>query len=229
MRDRARPASRRGPRAGRAVARSAVLVALGLALGACDGGEEAPTAAAARGRVFTEADLERIALGPADAPPGMEVFLGPIEGQSALPPFFSSDVEVATIDPDFGLRDARAVVFVRTRAGPDSYVGSLAVLFEDGETAAAAFQVFLEDRKRGGNAAESLAPALADQPAVEEPAAGFGGGIVLKGPLLYFALGPQASTVYLWRVGNLVLLVEGDDVVSDAVREAAELMNSRAA
>lgn len=180
-----------------------------------------PTTEPPASRDYTAADLEAI-VHPADDPPqgtehvetaqGEEAAIAPIED------FASAEDKQGVAQ---GLEDARANLFV----DPDlaRFVGSWAALYEEADAASAAMDLVV------GSVAGYLELEPQDAPFGEE-------GVLVQGSVPAKDDDPERSvTVYVWRIGNLVLMAnatsfgEAQPYDEAAIRAIAEGMAERAA
>lgn len=160
-------------------------------------------------RVLTADDLPTIVLGPTDAPTGMDYDATETGADVLLMPIVRGDPNVEQIRNQPGFVDARASEF----SDPTSGVLSWAAIFETVEDAERSLALYVDEVM--AEEGHGLGPGVP---------AGFGD----EGS--YYGGEPSDATqVYLWRVGSLVLATATfGEFDPDELRSIAEGMDDRA-
>jgi hypothetical protein len=203
--------------------RSIAVAALALLLGAgchADGG----TATGSGSGPYTRADVDAIVLGPNDAPIGTS-YVDAVSGYKDLPVFARDDTELGHLRED-GFRVGHVVLFLPTdhvhATGPTApltndsvIVQGITGLFDDADGADRTLERYVEDlrTRQVPDATEVDVDGLGDR------------SLALRGET------PDGSRVliFVWRVGNVILIVSGSGLLAAAeVRALADLVNARA-
>lgn len=193
-------------------AMAALSLAAGLALAACGGGQ----------KTFESDDLPGIVLEQDEVPEGATL-VALRDGSVAVAGLWGTNPDASRIGRELlagGFVDAARTHFeTQTLTGSDGViVFSVAILFEDTDSASRGLQLAAEGYLEDGQSA----PREVSAEGLGEDGLGVEGLFTPENPDL-------TGSAFVWRTGNLVLLAYGAGALDEgAVRELAERMDERA-